>query len=75
MRARAAIAPVMTAVRPARTWTARTARKAGAVEPTSSPRMRLVVTIGAHLSGSLILYVASLHIIARIAGVLPVRKG
>src|SRR5689334_13326665 len=65
----------MTAVRPARTWTARTARKAGAVEPTSSPRTRPAVTIGAHLSGSLILYVVTLHIEISIARVLPVRKG
>jgi hypothetical protein len=34
LRASAAIAPVMTAVRPAITWTARIARKTGAVEPT-----------------------------------------
>src|ERR1051326_3291784 len=71
LRDSAATAPVMTAVRPARTWTARTARKAGAAEPTSSPRMRPAVTNGAHLSGTLILYVVTLHIGIRIAGVLP----
>ena len=46
LAASAAAAPVMTAVTPAMTWTARIARKAGAVEPTSSPRMRLAVAIG-----------------------------
>jgi hypothetical protein len=39
----------MTAVRPAMTWTARMARKAGAVEPTWSLRMRLAVVIGGSL--------------------------
>jgi hypothetical protein len=39
----------MTAVSPAMTWTARKARNAGAVEPTSSPRMRLAMVIGGSL--------------------------
>ena len=46
LRASAAVAPVMTAVRPATTWMTRMARKAGAVEPTWSPRTRLAVAIG-----------------------------
>src|SRR6266568_4983324 len=40
LRVRAATAPVVTAERPASTCTARKARKTGAVEPTSVPRIR-----------------------------------
>src|SRR6266567_878387 len=45
LRVRAAIAPVATAVSPARTWTARKVRKTGAVEPTCSPRILLADAI------------------------------
>src|SRR5689334_1760545 len=72
--ASAAAAPVIAAVSPPTTWTARTAGKTGAVKPTSTPRIRLAVAIGDSLSCSPNLYVATLHIGIRVPGVLPGRR-
>src|SRR5262249_19311297 len=49
LRTKAAIAPVITAVSPASTCTARKARNAGAVEPTWSPTIRAAATMSTGL--------------------------